>query len=89
MSVRRILFYTKPGCCLCDQAHDLLLDVCQRLAEQPLISVRNILDDPDLYARYRHTIPVIAIDPQVAGPVLSAPITAPALCRALGLDGCP
>jgi hypothetical protein len=57
------------------------------MEKQPLISEVNILDDPDLYARYRYAIPVIAIDPEAAGPVLYAPITAPALCRAVGLEG--
>jgi hypothetical protein len=86
MTAQRIFLYTKPGCCLCDQAHELLLEVCRRMEEPPLISEVNILDDPDLYARYRYAIPVIAIDPQAAGPVLYAPISAPALRRALGLE---
>lgn len=84
--MRRIIFYTKPGCHLCDEAFDLLLMLGEELVEKLSIEQISILEDPELYTRYRHTIPVIAIDPDQDGPILFAPITASNLRRALGLE---
>jgi glutaredoxin len=84
--MRQITLYTKPGCHLCDEALDLLLMLGDELDEKLDIEEINILENPELYARYRHTIPVITIDPQADGPGLCAPITASALRQALGLD---
>ena len=84
--MRRITLYTKPGCHLCDEALDLLLTLGDELDDKLDIKEINILQGPELYARYRHTIPVITIDPDVDGPALYAPITPSALRQALGLD---
>jgi len=84
--MRRIIFYTKPGCHLCDEAFDLLLILGDELADKLSIEEISILEDPELYARYKHAIPVIAIDPDENGPILFPPITASNLRRALGLE---
>jgi hypothetical protein len=84
--MRRITLYTKPGCHLCDEVLDLLLILGDELDEKLGIKEINILEEPGLYARYRHTIPVITIDPDADGLTLYAPITPSALRRALGLD---
>jgi len=84
--MRQIIFYTKPGCHLCDEALELLLILGDELAEKLSIEEISILDDPDLYARYKHAIPVIAIDPKENGPTLFPPITASSLRQALGLE---
>jgi hypothetical protein len=81
--MRRIVFYTTPGCHLCDEAMDLLLDLCDKMSTPPVVEEINILDDPELYARFRHAIPVIALDPDVPGAVLEAPITASVLRQAM------
>jgi thiol-disulfide isomerase/thioredoxin len=83
---RRIILYTKPGCHLCDDAHELLLELGEETNSKLRIEEINILEDPALYARYRHAIPVITVDPDSGGPSLHAPITRSALRQALGLD---
>ena len=52
-----IKFYTKPKCSLCDDVRILLR---QLRKEIPLdIEEVNILDDPDLYEKYKYEIPVL------------------------------
>ncbi len=76
----KITFYTKPGCPLCDEALDLLLALGDELGVELAVQEINILKDAELYARYRYTIPVVAIDD---GPTLMAPVGAADLRRAL------
>jgi thiol-disulfide isomerase/thioredoxin len=83
---RRIILYTKPGCHLCDDAYELLLELGEETNSKLRIEEINILEDPALYARYRHAIPVITVDPASGGPSLHAPITRSVLRQALGLD---
>ena len=66
---RTITLYTRPGCHLCEDAADLL----ERLAAHLGLAVVevNILEDANLYERYKHSIPVVAIG---GGPTLVAPI---------------
>jgi glutaredoxin len=73
---RRITLYTRPGCHLCEDAAELL----ERLAERLLLEVVevNILDDVDIYERYKHSIPVVAI---AGGATLAAPIREAELVR--------
>ncbi len=52
----QIILYTRRGCCLCDEAHDLLVQSGQR----PRLV--DIDDHPDLVARYGHCVPVVEID---------------------------
>jgi glutaredoxin len=75
-TTRRITLYTRPGCHLCEDAADLL----ERLAAQlPLEVVEvNILTDANLYERYKHSIPVVAI---AGGATLAAPIREAELVR--------
>jgi hypothetical protein len=81
--MRRIILFTKPGCHLCDEALDMLLTINDQTREELTIEEINILDDPELYAQYRHVIPVISIDPDANGPLLQAPISEKGLYRAL------
>ena len=78
MPIRQIVLYTRPGCHLCEDAAELL----ERLAARFSIEVAevNILNDVDLFERYKHSIPVVAI---AGGPTLQAPIVAEALERVL------
>jgi thiol-disulfide isomerase/thioredoxin len=84
--MRRIILYTKPGCHLCDDVHELLLALGDETGAKLRIEQVNILEDPALYARYRYAIPVIAVDPDGGGPTLYAPINRSALRQALGLE---
>ena len=75
---RQVLLYSRPGCHLCEDAADLLERLARRI---PIAIVEiNILNDIDLFERYKHTIPVVVID---GGPTLAAPIRADELERLL------
>lgn len=56
----RITFYTKEGCCLCDEAREMLATLATefRLA----ITEVDITFDPDAYERFKYAIPVVEID---------------------------
>ncbi len=84
--MRRVVLYTKPGCHLCDDALDLLVTLRDEVREGFTIEETNILEDQDLYARYRHAIPVICVDPDAGGPTVFAPITVSKLRNALSWD---
>ena len=60
-----VVLYSRPGCHLCEQAHEALDAVlAQRAAAGlplPAVIVRNIDEDEGLHRRYMVTIPVIAI----------------------------
>jgi glutaredoxin len=75
---RQVRLYSRPGCHLCEDAADLLERLARRI---PIALIEiNILSDIDLYERYKHSIPVVAID---GGPTLAAPIRAEELERLL------
>lgn len=62
--MRRVTLYTGPGCSLCDKAEALILKVA---AEVPLTLEKvDISSQAELNERYRLTIPVVAIDGEVA-----------------------
>ena len=53
-----INFYTKPKCSLCDETRILLAQVGK---EYPFtVEEVNILDDPNLFERYKYEIPVLS-----------------------------
>jgi glutaredoxin len=58
--VNRVTLYTKPQCSLCDDALDVI-EQAKSLTEFNL-ELRNILDDPQDYDRYKHDIPVILLN---------------------------
>ena len=75
---RQVFLYSRPGCHLCDDAAELLERLAQRI---PITIIEvNILGDIDLYERYKHSIPVVAL---AGGPTLAAPICADELERLL------
>lgn len=56
----RVTLYTKPGCHLCEEAKGQMLAAgCADLYELEEV---NIETDPQLFERYKHSIPVIAIN---------------------------
>lgn len=73
----RIILYTKPGCGLCEVVKTHLRD-WQTKHPHALTEV-DITSDPQLFAQYRYTIPVV----QIGNIILQAPITAVALEAAL------
>ena len=55
-----VVLYSKPGCHLCEEMKEEMNRAgCSDLYELEEV---NIEDDPDLFARYRHEIPVLSID---------------------------
>ncbi len=55
-SLSTLVLYMKSGCPLCREAEAALAEAGLRYEE------RDILEDPELYARYRYRIPVLARD---------------------------
>lgn len=58
----RITLYTKPGCHLCDDARNVVVDVVGRLGASVDVEEIDILGDPALQTRYGEEIPVVLID---------------------------
>ena len=58
--MKRLTFYSKPQCSLCDDAKDVIDQAREQIAFE--LCVRNILDDVGDYELYKHDIPVILLD---------------------------
>jgi glutaredoxin len=56
----RVIFYTKPGCHLCDEAREHLEDLAADVELE--LSEIDIRSDDALFERYRYRIPVIVVD---------------------------
>ena len=55
-----VVLYGRPGCCLCDDARDVLLRV--RAAHPFALAERDIESDAGLLRAYLERIPVVTID---------------------------
>ncbi len=60
--MRQVVLYTRHGCCLCDEARQVLLRV--RDGEGPVFALeeRDIEQDERLLRAYLERIPVVTID---------------------------
>jgi len=58
--MRRVVIYGRDGCCLCEQALELLERV--RTTHQFALEQRDIESDERLQAAYLERIPVVTID---------------------------
>lgn len=56
---------SKPGCHLCDDARDAVAAVIADTGVDASVEELNILDDPELNARYWDEIPVVLIGGRV------------------------
>jgi glutaredoxin len=58
--MHEVVVYSKPDCCLCDEVKSLL----RKLAvSHPFVWREvNILEDPEIYERFKVEIPVVFID---------------------------
>ena len=54
--MHRLVLYGRPGCHLCDDARDVLLDIGEPFSEI------DITTDDRLHAAYLERIPVVALD---------------------------
>ena len=57
-----VIFYTKVGCHLCDDARDLLEELAAEITFE--LTEIDIRTDPNIFDTYRYRIPVILIDDQ-------------------------
>ncbi|WPB81450.1 glutaredoxin family protein [Archangium violaceum] len=55
-----VRLYSKPNCCLCDQAKEVLERVRERIPFD--LVEEDIRADPAIFAAYRYDIPVVIID---------------------------
>ena len=55
-----VRLYSKPNCCLCDQAKEVLERVRERIPFD--LVEEDIRADPATFAAYRYDIPVVIID---------------------------
>jgi glutaredoxin len=60
--MRHLTLFTRAGCCLCDQAREVLERVRQRYPFA--LEERDIESDDALFRAYLERIPVVAIDGQ-------------------------
>ena len=67
--MHHVVLYGKPGCHLCEIAHQLLLGLAREFDLR--IDEIDITRDDSLLARYGETIPVVVIDDRTT---LAAPI---------------
>lgn len=79
---RRVIFYGKAGCHLCEDA----IEELRRLAVELDLAVEeiDITSDPVLLARFQYLIPVVDIED---GVLLQAPFSARQLREALAAAG--
>ena len=74
----KVIFYTKAGCHLCEEAREMLDDIAEQ-TEFELTEI-DIRSNPDIFEEYRYRIPVIIID---ATTVVEGRIAYSDLARAL------
>ena len=55
----QVIFYTKVGCHLCEDARDMLDDIAAETDFE--LTEIDIRSDPDIFEQYRYRIPVIII----------------------------
>ena len=55
-----VTLYTKPGCHLCEPVAATIAEAAKVRAFRSVS--RNILDDPEDFAKYRHAIPVVTVN---------------------------
>ena len=60
--MKDVILFTREGCCLCDQARDVLLTVQRGHPSAFRLQEVDIETDERLHAAYLERIPVVAID---------------------------
>ncbi len=64
--MRDVILYSREGCCLCDDAREVLLGVRDRHPDALSILELDIDDDDRLLRAYLERIPVVTIDGEEA-----------------------
>lgn len=60
MGGQRVVLYSKPGCHLCEDMHEMVRQALHGTGVA--VAERNITHDLDDFVRYQNDIPVLAID---------------------------
>jgi len=60
MAKKHVIIYSRPGCHLCDDAKAVIMST--GCSDQFTLEEVNIESDKELLRKYKHDIPVIAID---------------------------
>jgi glutaredoxin len=60
--MKHVVLYAREGCCLCDDAREMLERIRARNPDALAVTERDIESDEALLRRYLERIPVIAID---------------------------
>lgn len=60
--MRQVVLYTRAGCCLCDDARDVLVKVRDEGRPGFALEERDIEEDERLLRAYLERIPVVTID---------------------------
>jgi glutaredoxin len=60
--MRQVVLYTRKGCCLCDEARRVLLEVREERGRSFSLEERDIEADEALFRAYLERIPVVTID---------------------------
>jgi glutaredoxin len=55
-----VTFYTKAGCCLCDEAREMLEEIAAKIAYN--LTEIDIRSDTALFEQYRYRIPVVIVN---------------------------
>ena len=56
----QVIFYTKAGCHLCEEARDMLDDIAAQVVYD--LTEIDIRSNPDLFEEYRYRIPVVIVN---------------------------
>jgi glutaredoxin len=64
--MRQVVLYTRPGCCLCDTARQVITRVGARHPSAFALEERDIETDESLFRAYLERIPVVTIDGEEA-----------------------
>jgi hypothetical protein len=64
--MRQVVLYTREGCCLCDEARQLLVTVLKEVVPPVELQERDIEANDDLFRAYLERIPVVKIDGEEA-----------------------
>lgn len=60
--MRHVVLYSRDGCCLCDQAREVLVKVRGDRPPAFMLEERDIESDEALHRAYLERIPVVTID---------------------------
>lgn len=64
MTTKRVTLFTRPGCCLCEDAKAVLLAARAEVSFE--LDEVDICSDPELFEEHKWDIPVVEVDGRTA-----------------------